>query len=104
MSDDRQPTSVIPEIRAHLPMAEEELDAIEAVERCMVEKINAVHEKTGGTSMLLKLEIAALALMPLMDQSVEAAEDSGLDRSSVQNSMLDLVIKRAREIWGQGGN
>lgn len=58
---------------------------------------------TGGPNLRFRIELAAVALFSAMEHACSAVEAQGGDTDKTVNLTLNLVVRRAQEIWGQGG-
>ena len=57
-----------------------------------------------GASLRCRIELAAVFLLGAIDHGQEAAIDTGaMEPQAVMQMVVDLVGRRAMEIWGQGG-
>ncbi len=102
-SDTPKPTTVIPELVA-MPLRDDEFNtvvaAMEVVDDLMVDMLR----DKGGASLRCRTELAAAVLVGAIDHGRDAAIDTGeMEPDAVMGLVVDLVERRAMEIWGQGG-
>ncbi len=58
----------------------------------------------GGASLRCRIELAAAVLVGAIDHARDAAIETGqMEPDVVMGLVVDLVERRAMEIWGQGG-
>ena len=58
----------------------------------------------GGASLRCRIELAAAILLGAIDHGREAAIELGqIEPDAAMGLVVDLVERRAMEIWGQGG-
>jgi hypothetical protein len=101
-ADPQMPTTIIPELRAiefteyayHCVIA-----AISAADKVQIEKLNP----TGGANLRYRIEIAAAFLSHVMEHAYDAAKAGGGDPDALVNLSVNLVVRRAEEIYGQSG-
>lgn len=74
--------------------------AATAVNDLLVTRLRA----TGGASLRCRIELAAAILLGAIDHGRDAALDTGqMEPDATLALVVDLVGRRALEIWGQGG-
>lgn len=95
-----KPITTIPNYEQH-PLSDAELRLVGAAEEYVVNGLNALREKNGTTGMMVKIEIVAVLLTQVLEHAVDGADAIGIDRSAAQQAAIDLVVGRAREIYGQ---
>ena len=100
--DTPRPTTAIPELAA-MPLRDDEY-------RCVVAAANAIDSllvemlKPRGASLRCRIELAAAVLVGAIDHGHTAAVETGqIDPEPAMGLVVDLVERRAMEIWGQGG-
>lgn len=98
-----KPTTAIPELVA-MPLRDDEfktvVDAMEVVDGLLVKMLR--HK--GGASLRCRIELAAAVLVGAIDHGRDAAIETGqMEPDAVMGLVVDLVERRAMEIWGQGG-
>lgn len=100
--DPPKPTTAIPELLSR-PLTsleyETAVDAISAVSRIQEAKLNPV----GGATVVWRLELAAAFLADVFHQLDDAAEMNNRDAGDTHKLFADICVRRAREIYGQGG-
>jgi len=103
--DPQMPTTAIPElneIEFGAYAYQTVIEAIEAADRVQVKKINP----TGGPNLRYRIELAAAFLAQVMEHAYGAGQANKADAretSDFVNLMLNVAIRRAEEIYGQGG-
>ena len=100
--DPAKPTTVIPELNAieFTPFAYETvLQAIHAADQVQVKNMNP----TGGPNLRYRIEIAAAFLSHVLGHAYDAGVAKGGDPKELVNLAMNLVIRRAEEIYGQSG-
>jgi hypothetical protein len=104
-ADPPLPTTQIPELNAIEFSAyayQVVIEAIEAADRVQVKRINP----SGGPNLRYRIELAAAFLAMVMDQArggAEANKAAAREASEFVNLALNIAIRRAEEIYGQGG-
>jgi hypothetical protein len=73
--------------------------AIRAADEVQTEKLNP----TGGANLRYRVEIAGAFLSHVMEHANDAAIAGGLDPKELVNLGVQLVVRRAEEIYGQSG-
>ena len=101
--DTATPTTAIPELVA-MPLRDDEFKtvvaAMEVVDSLMVDMLR----DKGGASLRCRIELAAAVLVGAIDHGRDAAIETGqMEPDAVMGLVVDLVERRAMEIWGQGG-
>lgn len=101
-TDTPKPTTAIPELVA-MPLREDEFNCVvaasNAIDSLLVEML-----QPRGASLRCRIELAAAVLVGAIDHGHAAAVETGqLDPEPVMGLVVDLVERRAMEIWGQGG-
>lgn len=100
--DPAKPTTVIPELRAieFTPFAYQTvLQAIHAADQVQIKKMNP----TGGPNLRYRIEIAAAFLSHVLEHAYDAGVATSSDPKELVNLAMNLVIRRAEEIYGQSG-
>jgi hypothetical protein len=99
------PTTMIPELNA-MPLTpfayQTVIEAIDAADGVQIKKMNP----TGGANLRYRIELAAAFLAHVMQHaynSVGATTGEGVDPSEFVNLAVNLVFRRAEEIYGSGG-
>lgn len=95
-----EPHTVIPDY-AKYPLGQDELHLAKDVEERLTSGLNAILRKRGSVGMMVKVEIAAIMLTHVLAHSTDAAETMHLDRDAAHQHAIDIVVRRAREIYGQ---
>lgn len=100
--DTPKPTTAIPELVA-MELSDDEfatvIAATIAVDGLLVNML-----KPRGASRRCRIELAAAVLVGAIDHGHTAAIDTGqMQPDAVMRLVVDLVERRAMEIWGQGG-
>ena len=100
--DPPRPTTVMPEL-ASMPLRADEYqtiaDAEQAVRDLLVSRL-----QPRGASLRCRIELAAAILVGAIDHGRDAALDTGaMEPDAVMQMVVDLVGRRAMEVWGQGG-
>lgn len=102
-ADPAMPTTVIPELAAveFTPFAFQcVLEAIRAADDVQRTKLNP----EGGPNLRYRVELAAAFLASAMEAARTGAEETGaIDPEVFVNLATHLVVRRAEEIFGQGG-
>ena len=98
-TDTPKPTTAIPELVA-MPLRDEEFEAVvaatNAVDSLMVDMM-----KPRGASLRCRIELAAAVLVGAIDHGHAAAVETGeMEPDAVMQMVVDLVQRRAYEIWG----
>ena len=98
-----KPTTAIPELMA-MPLSDEEFQTVAlaatTVHDLLVERLR--HK--GGASLRCRIELAAAVLVGAIDHGRDAAIETGqMEPEALMGLVVDLVERRAMEIWGQGG-
>jgi hypothetical protein len=75
------------------------LEALKAMDDVQELRMNP----TGGPNLRYRIEIAAAALFSAMEHACSAVEAKGGDTDILVNLTVNLVVRRAQEIYGQGG-
>ena len=101
-TDTPKPTTAIPELAA-MPLRDEEFQCViaatNAVDSLLVEML-----KPRGASLRCRIELAAAILLGAIDHGHAAGVETGqMEPEVVMGLVVDLVERRAMEIWGQGG-
>ena len=100
--DPPKPTTAIPEL-VSMELRHEEYEAISAAEQA-VRDLLVSRLQPRGASLRCRIELAAAILVGAIDHGHEAAVDTGaMEPDAVMQMVVDLVGRRAMEIWGQGG-
>ena len=100
--DPAKPTTVIPELNAieFTPFAfQTVLRAIHAADQVQINHMNP----TGGPNLRYRIEIAAAFLSHVLEHAYDAGVAKGGDPKELVNLAMNLVIRRAEEIYGQSG-
>jgi hypothetical protein len=102
-TDTPKPMTAIPELVA-MPLRDDEFktiaDAMEVVDGLLVETLR--HK--GGASLRCRIELAVAVLVGAIDHGRDAAIETGqMEPDAAMGLVVDLVERRAMEIWGQGG-
>jgi hypothetical protein len=87
-----------------MPLRDEEFNtvaaAMEVVDSLLVDRLR----DKGGASLRCRIELAAAVLVGAIDHGRDAAIETGeMEPDAVMGLVVDLVERRAMEIWGQGG-
>jgi hypothetical protein len=96
------PTTVIPEL---LVMELTEggyravVEIVEAASRIQNERMNP----TGGPNLRWRIELASAFLAAAIDHGYNAGEATKHDPEKMADLAIDLTVRRAMEIWVQGG-
>lgn len=101
-TDTPKPTTAIPELIA-MELSDDEfatvIAAMNAVDGLLVNML-----KPRGASLRCRIELAAAVLVGAIDHGHAAAIETGqMQPDGVMGLVVDLVERRAMEIWGQGG-
>ena len=100
--DPPRPTTAIAEL-ASMALRDEEYQTI-AVAETVVNELLISRLAPRGASLRCRIELAAAILVGAIDHGQEAAIDTGaMEPDAVMQMVVDLVGRRAMEIWGQGG-
>jgi hypothetical protein len=101
-ADPEMPTTAIPELNA--------IDFTEYAYHCVIAAIHAADEvqvqklnPKGGANLRYRIEIAAAFLSHVMMHAYDAATATGSDPKELVNLGVQLVVRRAEEIYGQAG-
>jgi hypothetical protein len=102
-TDTPKPTTAIPELVA-MELRDDEFKtvvaAVNAVDTLLVDMLR----DKGGASLRCRIELAAAVLLDAIDHGREAAIELGqIEPDAAMRLVVDLVQRRAMEIWGQGG-
>ena len=100
--DPPRPTTFIPEL-ASMPLRADEYqtiaDAEQAVRALLVSRL-----QQRGASLWCRIELAAAILVGAIDHGRDATLSGGaMEPDAVLQMVVDLVGRRAMEVWGQGG-
>ena len=101
-TEPEKPTTVIPELNAieFTPFAYQTvLEAIHAADQVQIKNMNP----TGGPNLRYRIEIAAAFLSHVLGHAYDAGVAKGGDPKELVNLAMNLVIRRAEEIYGQSG-
>ena len=101
-TDPPKPTTAIRELAA-MPLRDDEFSCVVAatnsVDSLLIEML-----KPRGASLRCRIELAAAILVGAIDHGHAAAVETGqMEPEAVMGLVVDLVERRAMEIWGQGG-
>ena len=100
--DPPRPTTAIAEL-ASMELRDEEYQTIAVAEK-VVNNLLVSMLAPRGASLRCRIELAAAILVGAIDHGQEAAIDTGaMEPDAVMQMVVDLVGRRAMEIWGQGG-
>ena len=100
--DPPRPTTAIPELELQKLTDKQYHTIVEILgEAGRIQELRL--DPDGGPNLRWRIEIAAAFLASALDTAREAAETNGDDPDMVMNLAADLTVRRAREIWGQGG-
>jgi|SRR5215831_6712569 len=102
--DPPMPTTVIPELNAMplTPFAYQTVgEAIYAADQVQIKKLNP----TGGPNLRFRIELTAAFLADVMEHAYESvgATGGGMDPQEFVHLAVNLVIRRAEEIYASGG-
>jgi hypothetical protein len=102
-TDPPAPTTAIPELVA-MPLSDEEFDVVAAAANTVHDLLIDRLRHKGGASLRCRIELAAAVLLGAVDHGRDAAIETGqMEPDAAMDLVLDLVTRRAMEIWGQGG-
>ena len=102
-TDPPQPTTAIPELAA-MPLGDDEFQAVAAAANTVQELLIDRLRHKGGASLRCRIEVAAAILLGAVDHGRDAAIETGqMQPDAAMALVVDLVARRAMEIWGQGG-
>lgn len=98
-----EPTTAIPELRI-LPLTpfayQTVAEAVTAASQVQAKRLNP----KGGANLRYRIELAAAFLADVLGSAYEAGLATGWDEpSELVDLSLELVIRRAQEIYGQDG-
>ena len=101
-TDPPKPTTAIPELVA-MPLAPVEFQTVALVASTINDLLVSRLRDKGGASLGCQIEPAAI-LLGAIDHGRDAALDTGgMPPNAAMALVVDLVGRRAMEIWGQGG-
>ena len=102
-SDTPKPTTMIPELVA-MELREDEFQAVVAALNVVDNLLVNLLRDKGGASLRCRIELAAAVLVGAIDHGRTAAIEVGqIEPEAVMGLVVDLVERRAMEIWGKGG-
>jgi len=99
-----KPTTAIPELNA-MPLTpfayQTVIEAIDAADEVQVKKMNP----KGGPNLRYRIELAAVFLAHVMDHAYASIGATGgkMNPREFVNLAVNIVFRRAEEIWGSGG-
>jgi hypothetical protein len=97
-----EPTTAITELKV-LPLTpfayQTVVEAITAAGQVQLKKLNP----KGGANLRYRIELAAAFLADVLGSSYEAGLATNYDPRELVDLSLELVIRRAQEIYGQDG-
>ena len=100
--DPPRPTTAIAEL-ASMQLRDDEYQTISVAETAVNDLMVSLLAPRGA-SLRCRIELAAAILLGAIDHGQEAAVDTGvMEPEAVVQMVVDLVGRRAMEIWGQGG-
>ena len=100
--DTPKPTTAIPELMA-MELSDEEYQLVIAAENA-VNGLLVNMLKPRGASLRCRIELAAAILLGAIDHGHDAAIETGqIEPDALMALVVDLVQRRAYELWGQGG-
>lgn len=100
--DTPRPTTAIPELAA-MDLTDAEFQTVIACENA-VRSLLVGMLKPKGASLRCRIELAAAILLQTIDHAHDTATETGLmEPDALMRTVIDLVERRALEIWGQGG-
>lgn len=101
-ADTPKPTTSIPELMA-MDLTNEEFQTVVACENAVTSLLVGML-KPKGASLRCRIELAAAILLQAIDHAHDAATETGMmEPDALMKMVIDLVERRALEIWGQGG-
>lgn len=102
-TDTPKPTTAIPELVA-MELRDDEFNTVVAAVNAVDSLLVNVLKDKGGASLRCRIELAAAVLLGAIDHAREAAIELGqIEPDAAMGLVVDLVERRAMEIWGQGG-
>ena len=102
-TDPPKPTTAIPELVA-MPLAPVEYQTVAVAANTVNDLLVSRLRDKGGASLRCRIELAAAILLGAIDHGRDAALDTGqMEPNAAMALVVDLVGRRAMEIWGQGG-
>ena len=101
-TDAPKPTTAIPELMA-MELTDAEYEAVVVTENTVRSLLVSMLEPQGA-SLRCRIELAAAVLLGAIDHGHAAAIETGqMGPEAVMEMVVDLVERRAYELWGQGG-
>jgi hypothetical protein len=100
--DPPHPTTVIPELQV-MELSEKQYETavmiVGAASKIQAARLNP----DGGPNLRWRIELAAAFLASAIDHAISAAEANDANCEYMMDLAIDLTVRRAQEIFGQGG-